>query len=46
MLDDELAQANHTDAKSLEVERKLDELGKSSELDDRLAALKAKMKKE
>ena len=46
MLDDELAQANHTDAKSLEVERKLEELGKNTELDDRLAALKAKMKKD
>ncbi len=45
MLDDELAKANHTDAKSLEVERKLEELGKNTELDDRLAALKEKMKK-
>lgn len=45
MLDDELAAATHQDAKSLEVERKLDELAKTSDLDDKLAALKEKMKK-
>jgi phage shock protein A len=44
-LDDELAKATHTDAKSREVERRFEELGKSSEVDDRLAALKEKMKK-
>jgi phage shock protein A len=44
-IDDELAQATHTDAKSLEVERKLDELGKSGDVEDRLAALKAKLQK-
>jgi phage shock protein A len=45
-LDDELAKATHTDAKSLEVERKLAELDKGGEVEDRLAALKAKLKKE
>jgi phage shock protein A len=45
-LDDELAEASHTDSKSLEVERKFEELSKNTELDDRLAALKAKMKKD
>jgi phage shock protein A len=44
-LDDELAKASHTDAKSVEVERKFEELSKNKELDDRLAALKEKMKK-
>jgi phage shock protein A len=44
-LDDELAKASHTDAKSLEMERKLDELGKDKDVDDRLAALKAKINK-
>jgi phage shock protein A len=44
-IDDDLAQATHTDAKSLEVERKLDELGKSGDVEDRLAALKAKLQK-
>jgi phage shock protein A len=44
-LGEELAAANHEDAKSLEVERKLDELAKNRDLDDKLAALKAKLKK-
>jgi phage shock protein A len=44
-LDDELRQASHTDAKSLEVERRLDELNKDQDLEDRLAALKAKLDK-
>jgi phage shock protein A len=44
-LDDELAKETHTDAKSLEVERKLAELGKNQDVEDRLAAIKAKLKK-
>jgi phage shock protein A len=44
-LDEELAKLKHEDQKSREVERKLNELGKNKELDDRLAALKAKMEK-
>lgn len=44
-LDDELAAARHEDAASRDVERRLDELGKSTDLDDRLAALKAKLEK-
>jgi phage shock protein A len=45
-LSDELARDRHEDAKSLEVERKLDELAKNRDLDDKLAALKAKLKKD
>jgi phage shock protein A len=44
-LDEELAAMRHEDAKSREVERKLEALGKDKEVDDRLAALKAKMEK-
>lgn len=44
-LDEELAKLKHEDAQSREVERKLAELEKGNELDDRLAALKAKMEK-
>jgi len=44
-LDDELAQASHTDSKSLEMERRFDELSKDKDVDDRLAALKAKLGK-
>jgi phage shock protein A len=47
-LDDELAAVRHEDSKSLEVERKLRDLekdSKGSEIDDRLAALKAKLEK-
>jgi phage shock protein A len=44
-LDDELAKLRHEDAKSVEVERKLEQMSKSKDLDDRLAALKAKMEK-
>ncbi len=47
-LDDELAAARHEDSKSLEVERKLRDLekdNKGGEIDDRLAALKAKLEK-
>jgi phage shock protein A len=44
-LDEELAKLRHEDAKSIEVERKLEEMSKSKDLDDRLAALKAKMEK-
>ena len=44
-LDEELAAMRHEDAKSLEVERKLNELGKNKDVDDRLAALKAKIDK-
>lgn len=44
-LDEELAKARHDDAHSLAVERKLEEMSKSKELDDRLAALKARMAK-
>lgn len=44
-LDEELAAARHEDAKSLEVERRLDEMSKNRGLDDRLAALKAKLDK-
>jgi phage shock protein A len=45
-LDDELAKASHTDAKSLEVERRFSELSKDKDVEDRLAALKAKLKKD
>jgi phage shock protein A len=44
-LGDELAAASHEDAHSLEVERKFAELSKNKDLDDKLAALKAKLKK-
>src|SRR6185369_6616883 len=44
-LDEELARARHEDSASLEVEHKLNQLGKNQDLDDRLAALKDKMKK-
>jgi phage shock protein A len=44
-LDEELAKLRHEDAKSVEVERKLEEMSKNKDLDDRLAALKAKMEK-
>lgn len=44
-LDDELAKASHTDAKSLELEKRFDELSKDKSVEDRLAALKEKMKK-
>ncbi len=44
-LDEELAKLRHEDAASLEAERKLDELSKNKDLDDRLAALKAKLEK-
>jgi phage shock protein A len=44
-LDEELAAARHEDAKSREVERKLGELEHKNEIEDRLAALKAKMEK-
>lgn len=44
-LDEELAKLKHEDAASREVERKLADLEKGNELDDRLAALKAKMEK-
>jgi phage shock protein A len=44
-LDEELAALRHEDAKSVEVERKLEEMSKNKDLDDRLAALKAKMEK-
>lgn len=44
-LDEELAALRHEDAKSIEVERKLNDLAKNKDLDDRLAALKAKLDK-
>ena len=44
-LDEELAALRHEDAKSLEVERKLNALGKDKDVEDRLAALKAKIDK-
>ncbi|MDB4967305.1 MAG: uncharacterized protein JWN44_2994 [Myxococcales bacterium] len=44
-LDDELAKARHEDVHSLEVERKLNDMSKTRDLDDRLAALKSKMEK-
>ena len=44
-LDEELAAARHEDSKSRDVERKLEDLSKSKDLDDRLAALKAKLDK-
>ena len=44
-LDEELAAARHEDAKSREVERKLEQMGKDKDVEDRLAALKAKMEK-
>ncbi len=42
-LDNELAKATHQDHASLAVEKKLDDLAKTSDMDARLAALKAKM---
>lgn len=42
-LDEELAALRHEDQKSRAAERKLDELSKNKDLDDRLAALKAKL---
>jgi len=45
VLDDELLKASHEDAHSKDVERKLDDLAKNKDLDDRLAALKAKLDK-
>jgi phage shock protein A len=44
-LDEELKSATHEDARSLDVERKLADLEKGSEIDDRLAALKKKIEK-
>jgi phage shock protein A len=44
-LDDELAKSRHEDAHSKDVERKLGDLEKNKDLDDRLAALKAKLDK-
>jgi phage shock protein A len=44
-IDEELAAARHEDAHSLEVERKLAELDRNQEIEDRLAALKAKLDK-
>jgi phage shock protein A len=44
-LDEELAKLKHEDRESREVERKLAELGKNKDIDDRLAALKAKLDK-
>jgi phage shock protein A len=44
-LDDELAKAKHEDAHSKEVERKFEDLAKNKDLDDRLAALKAKLER-
>lgn len=44
-LDEELAAMRHEDAKSLDVERRLNELGKDKDVEDRLAALKAKIDK-
>ncbi len=43
-LTDDLLSATHQDSKSLEVERRFDELDKQSALDDKLAALKEKLK--
>lgn len=44
-VDEELAKLKHEDAASREVERKLEALSTNKDLDDRLAALKAKMEK-
>jgi phage shock protein A len=44
-LDEELAAARHEDQKSRELERKLDALDKDKDVEDRLAALKAKLDK-
>jgi phage shock protein A len=44
-LDEELLAMRHEDAKSREVEKKLEDLSKNKDLDDRLAALKAKLEK-
>jgi phage shock protein A len=44
-LDEELAKMRHEDAASREAERRLDEMSKNKDLDDRLAALKAKLEK-
>jgi phage shock protein A len=44
-LDEELAAMKHEDAHSREVERKLNELGAAGDVEDRLAALKAKLDK-
>ena len=43
-LTDELLSTTHQDAKSLEVARRFDEMDKQSALDDKLAALKEKLK--
>ena len=42
-LDEELAKARHEDSASVEMERKLNDMSKNKDLDDRLAALKAQM---
>lgn len=44
-IDEELAKLKHEDAASREVERKLNALSQNKDLDDRLAALKAKLDK-
>jgi phage shock protein A len=44
-LDEELAAQRHEDAQSRAAERKLDELSKDHDIDDKLAALKAKLEK-
>lgn len=44
-LDEELAALRHEDQKSRDVEKKLEDLAKNKDLDDRLAALKAKIDK-
>lgn len=44
-LDEELLAMRHEDQKSREVEKKLEDLSKNKDLDDRLAALKAKLQK-
>jgi len=43
-LTDDLLSATHQDQKSLETERRFDEMDKQSALDDKLAALKEKLK--
>lgn len=44
-LDDELAADRHEDQKSRDVEKRLAELGKDQDVEDRLAALKSKLQK-
>jgi phage shock protein A len=44
-LDEELAALRHEDSKSREVEKKLEDMSRNKDLDDRLAALKAKLDK-